>query len=879
MNGGSNIRTIGSDAPADMPAISETALTDTVEAEPAAAHGEEDDTYGSNGPEDDVALTRNWLMPAAAATACLGWTAFFAWTYRETMQSGAAASQWIEWISQWATPMVLVAALWLLATRNSRREARRFGAVADLLSHESQMLEARLATVNRELSLAREFLASQSRELESLGRVATERLSTHADRLQGLVQDNGQQVDALASVSTTALDNMNKLRDDLPVIANSARDVSSQIGNAGRIAQDHVSELIAGFERLNDFGQTSEHRVDSLLGRIDEALRLFEEHGEQLDNATAERFDALREKSEAFRVDLEGREIETLAALRRRADALSQELRAAHETLASEEEEALVSLRARLGGLRDETKTIGKALREGEETAIETWNAQIEAMQARLTEAIEVIKGVDENALASANRKLQALKSDAEIADRGIEERDRQLEERMAERHAALNAAQSSIAETFAAQLAEIDTAIAERRQAHIAQADELAGKGEAITARIAQLRDEVEAIARHGGETEEALTGSLERLEAKLVASRASLDGTDEAVAGLTEASVRLLELLRASSQHSAEDLPAAIGEAEGRLAAVEERATALRDTVEEASLTSARLSEYVTGAQGTGRETIADIDALHERFAQANETYAAQIAQLRETIASLGEDGTAVAGKAQDDLREAIEALEMAARSARAAIGEDASESIRELAERIGNEASRALDAVIQEKTEQSIGQLEKAASKASDSSRQAAVQLRDQLAKVDELAGNLETRVVRARERAEEQVDNDFARRMALITESLNSNAIDITKALSSEVTDTAWASYLRGDRGIFTRRAVRLLDTAEARSIAGLYEDEPDFRENVNRYVADFEGMLRTMLSTRDGNALGVTVLSSDMGKLYVALAQAIKRLRG
>ena len=38
------------------------------------------------------------------------------------------------------------------------------------------------------------------------------------------------------------------------------------------------------------------------------------------------------------------------------------------------------------------------------------------------------------------------------------------------------------------------------------------------------------------------------------------------------------------------------------------------------------------------------------------------------------------------------------------------------------------------------------------------------------------------------------------------------------------------------------------------------------------------MLRTMLSTRDGNALSVTVLSSDMGKLYVALAQAIERLR-
>ena len=235
-------------------------------------------------------------------------------------------------------------------------------------------------------------------------------------------------------------------------------------------------------------------------------------------------------------------------------------------------------------------------------------------------------------------------------------------------------------------------------------------------------------------------------------------------------------------------------------------------------------------------------------------------------------------MAGKARADLRDAIEALETAARSARAAIGEDAGESIRELAERVGAETAQALDTVMREKAEQSIGQLERTAAKASDASRQSAIQLRDQLAKVDELAGNLETRVARARESAEEQVDNDFARRMALITESLNSNSIDIAKALSSDVTDTAWASYLRGDRGIFTRRAVRLLDNPEAREIAELYDSEPDFQENVNRYVADFEGMLRTMLSTRDGNALGVTLLSSDMGKLYVALAQAIKRLR-
>jgi hypothetical protein len=73
-------------------------------------------------------------------------------------------------------------------------------------------------------------------------------------------------------------------------------------------------------------------------------------------------------------------------------------------------------------------------------------------------------------------------------------------------------------------------------------------------------------------------------------------------------------------------------------------------------------------------------------------------------------------------------------------------------------------------------------------------------------------------------------------------------------------------------------VRLLDAGEAREILRHYDEEPAFREQVNRYIHDFEAMLRAILAQRDGSPLGVTLLSSDMGKLYVALAQAIERLR-
>src|SRR5690606_1468449 len=165
-----------------------------------------------------------------------------------------------------------------------------------------------------------------SRDLESLGRIASERLSQHADRLQGLIHDNGAQVEAIGRVSTTALENMDRLRDDLPVISNSARDVASQIGHAGGVAKSQLEELIAGFNRLNQFGEASSRQVASLRNRVDEALTAFAAQAAQLEEITTRRFAELAERSAAFRAELDGREVETFAAIRRRADALSDEL-------------------------------------------------------------------------------------------------------------------------------------------------------------------------------------------------------------------------------------------------------------------------------------------------------------------------------------------------------------------------------------------------------------------------------------------------------------------------------------------------------------------------------------------------------------------------
>ena len=109
-------------------------------------------------------------------------------------------------------------------------------------------------------------------------------------------------------------------------------------------------------------------------------------------------------------------------------------------------------------------------------------------------------------------------------------------------------------------------------------------------------------------------------------------------------------------------------------------------------------------------------------------------------------------------------------------------------------------------------------------------------------------------------------------------MHSAAIDVGKILSDEIDDKAWDAYLKGNRGVFTRRAVRLIGGSETRAIRAHYESDVEFQRSVNRYVHDFEAMLRRVLAERDGGMIAVTLMSSDMGKLYAALAQAIDKRR-
>ena len=137
MTGGSHIRAVGPEAAQD-------ALKQAVE-----EAGDETIVLQEEWVEEEPepALRRrwyDWIGPVFAVLSIAGWTGFYGWTFQDQFRALPTPQGWVPLIVDWSVPVLLIATLWLLSMRLSRREAVRFGDAANLLRQESRELEDRL---------------------------------------------------------------------------------------------------------------------------------------------------------------------------------------------------------------------------------------------------------------------------------------------------------------------------------------------------------------------------------------------------------------------------------------------------------------------------------------------------------------------------------------------------------------------------------------------------------------------------------------------------------------------------------------------------------------------------------------------------------------
>jgi DNA repair exonuclease SbcCD ATPase subunit len=394
----------------------------------------------------------------------------------------------------------------------------------------------------------------------------------------------------------------------------------------------------------------------------------------------------------------------------------------------------------------------------------------------------------------------------------------------------------------------------------------------------LAMIDQRFTELASHGDERANHFLESLTRARTELDTLSAQASNQDGAIASLAERTASLRDSIGRLADELRDNVGTAIGEAQGgadRLAevtsAVKPDVGWVRDAAVEASERMTATADHIGEQQDRFAALLATLD-------DGVEGARSKLAELKSAIGDAQAEADSLTAETGPALVAALvqvkETASHAAERAREAIGA----VIPESAGKLSVETRTALERVIRETVEERLREVEVVATRAVEAARSASDRLTQQMLGIGQSAAALERHIEQTSEDQREKDSEAFARRVSLLIDSMHSAAIDVGKILSDEIDDRAWDSYLKGNRGVFTRRAVKLLDGSETRAIRAQYEADLEFQRSVNRYVHDFEAMLRRVLAERDGGAIAVTLMSSDMGRLYAALAQALERRR-
>ncbi len=498
------------------------------------------------------------------------------------------------------------------------------------------------------------------------------------------------------------------------------------------------------------------------------------------------------------------------------------------------------------------------------EATSETAGARLEAVTAEMSSAVDAMLDRTAGAIDQSRQSI-AAQGDAMLAMVGAHQ-------------AALDSAAKESADSLAERINLIELVIDRIAERLSAQRDAGNALLSTLDTGIAATESRLEALHQLGVERSNLLAASISALNVSADAMTEALRAGDDMATRAIGTTESLLIALDSAAREMEETMPAAVDRLDSRFAASKSVVTA----------TKPELLALVTAAESThdAIEAIAQVIAEQRRNVEAltgtllesltagrakADAIGQMVDEASERAASLSEEAAPRLVEAMLRVRETASQAAEHARDTLASV-------IPEAAEALEKSGVAALRQAVDKGFEQTIGELSRAAENAIAAAIRATAELDQQIRRIDEQAALVESKIELAHSEREDQARESFAKRASLLIEALNSASIDITRTFSPEVADSAWSAYLKGDRGVFTRRAVRLLDSGEQRDIARLYDDDSAFRDQVNRYIHDFESMLRTILTQRDGSPLGVTLLSSDMGKLYVALAQAIERLR-
>ena len=118
-------------------------------------------------------------------------------------------------------------------------------------------------------------------------------------------------------------------------------------------------------------------------------------------------------------------------------------------------------------------------------------------------------------------------------------------------------------------------------------------------------------------------------------------------------------------------------------------------------------------------------------------------------------------------------------------------------------------------------------------------------------------------------------DFLKKMSLVSESLESVAIDINRVLETRLSEEDWQRYSKGDKGLFLRKILGIRNRAKLAKINKLHRQDAKFRQYVTRYISQFDSLISNAKRSGQDGALGGGFMTSDAGKVYMLLKAALE----
>ena len=126
------------------------------------------------------------------------------------------------------------------------------------------------------------------------------------------------------------------------------------------------------------------------------------------------------------------------------------------------------------------------------------------------------------------------------------------------------------------------------------------------------------------------------------------------------------------------------------------------------------------------------------------------------------------------------------------------------------------------------------------------------------------------------ARHQSQADLLQDATVILDRLQSFSVDMAHIFTPKSEDMLWKKYYDGDKAVFMRHITKMMTETQNKKIIDLYKKNEDFRLSVTRYMSEFEGMTKKAQEGEEGKLLMSVLIGSDVGRLYMVLADVLKK---